>query len=125
MDFVKAHLDQSAIRTQFADFLQAISSPRSVRDEKCLEQLGEIAKTVIDLLYEEKDNQNLKELNSIMHASQLFFTFRDDNASGNRLTKVFLSAYIIEHEIWQDENIWRLCLQRIINAKFHDAVKAQ
>ena len=87
--------------------------------------LGEIVKFVIDLLYEEKDNQNLKELNSIMHASQLLLTFKEDSAAGNRLTKVFLNAYINEHEIWQDEDIWRLCLQRLINMKFHDAVKAQ
>lgn len=87
--------------------------------------LGEIVKFVIDLLYEEKDNQNLKELNSIMHVSQLLFTFKEDSAAGNRLTKVFLNAYINEHEIWQDADIWRLCLQRLINMKFHDAVKAQ
>jgi hypothetical protein len=36
--------------------LQAFSSPRSIRDEKCLEMLGEIIKVVIDSLQDEKES---------------------------------------------------------------------
>jgi hypothetical protein len=53
------------------------------------------------------------------------FTFKEDGGAGGRMTKVFLNAYINEHEVWQDVEVWRLCLQRLINLKFHDAVKAQ
>jgi hypothetical protein len=57
-----------------------------------------------------------------MHVQQLLFTFRED--AGGRLTKIYLNAYIQDHEIWQDVEVWRLCLQRHINLKFHDAVKS-
>lgn len=123
MDYVKMHIEKPNIRSQFSDFLMAFTSPRSIRDEKCLEMLGDIIKVVIDLLIEEKDNSNMKELISIMHCSQLLFTFKEDGGAGGRMTKVFLNSYISEHEIWQDVEVWRLCLQRLINLKFHDAVK--
>lgn len=42
-----------------------------------------------------------------------------------RSVKVYLSSYICEHQIWQEVRVWRLSLQRLINLKFHDAVKAQ
>jgi len=77
--------------------MQAFTSPRNVRDEKCLEMFGEIIRAVIDLLCEDKDNSNLRELNSIMHSSQLLFTFKNET---NRMTKVYLHQYISDHEIW-------------------------
>lgn len=67
-------------------------------------------KVVIDLLQDEKDNQNLKELIAIINASQLLFTFKEDGGPGNRLIKVFLNSYINEHEVWQDIEVWRACL---------------
>ena len=81
-----------------------------------------------------------------MHASQLLFVFKEESLkvrsrtfsvnsaassdSGSmqqntRSVKVFLSSYICEHQIWQEVKVWRLSLQRLINLKFHDAVKAQ
>lgn len=110
MDFIKTHIEKPSIRQQFSEFLQAFSSPRSIRDEKCLEMLGEVIKVVIDLLQDEKEPQNLKELIAIMHASQLLFTFKEDGGPGNRLIKVFLNSYINEHEVWQDIEVWRACL---------------
>lgn len=72
LDFVKGHVEKSYIRQMMAEFLQAFTSPRNVREEKCLEMLGEIIKIIIDILQEEKDsqnNQNLKEIISIIHVS--------------------------------------------------------
>lgn len=72
-----------------------------------------------------------------MHASQLLFVFKEENmknhnkARSNALTqstrsvKVYLSSYICDHSIWQEVKVWRLSLQRLINLKFHDAVKTQ
>lgn len=100
LEFVKMHIEKPAIRQQFSEFLNAFQTPRNVRNEKCLETLGEIIVLIIGVLQEEKDNQNLKELISIIHASQLLFTFREDSGPGGRLIKVFLNSYISEHEIW-------------------------
>ena len=63
-----------------------------------------------------------------MHASQLLFVFKEENAKmhgSTRSVKVYLSSYINDHQIWQEVKVWRLSLQRLINLKFHDAVKAQ
>jgi len=97
LDFALDHLQQSQIRQSLSEFMQAFTSPRNVRDEKCLEMFGEIIRAVIDLLCEDKDNSNLRELNSIMHSSQLLFTFKNET---NRMTKVYLHQYISDHEIW-------------------------
>lgn len=37
--------------------------------------------------------------------------------------KVTLSNEIEEHKIWANSETWKVCLQRVINQKFHDAVK--
>lgn len=80
-----------------------------------------------------------------MHASQLLFIFKEEhltksvesNSSASnvlstaashqnntRTIKVYLSGYICDHQIWQEVKVWRLSLQRLINLKFHDAVKS-
>ena len=33
-----------------------------------------------------------------------------------------LSAELAKHPIWDDAEVWKLCLQRVINIKFQDAV---
>ena len=75
--------------------------------------LGQLVRVVLDELWRTKENSSLKELNSVMHASQLLFTFKNEAqklGSGTRSIKVYLSLYIDDHEIWQDVKIWRLCL---------------
>ena len=69
MDYVKLHIEKPTIRSNFGDFLMAFTSPRNIRDEKCLEMLGDIIKIVIDSIIEEKDNSNMKDLISIIHSS--------------------------------------------------------
>ena len=102
--------------------------------------LGSIIRCVLDILWNDRESQSLRELNSIMHSSQLLFVFREENlkvvksqstssanssmAQPTRSVKVYLSSYICEHQIWQEVRVWRLSLQRLINLKFHDAVKA-
>lgn len=92
---------------------------------------------MLDILWTDREQQSLRELNSIMHASQLLFVFKEEAlknhktgapntlAQSTRSVKVFLSSYICDHQIWQEVKVWRLSLQRLINLKFHDAVKAQ
>lgn len=113
--------------------------------------LGSIIRCVLDILWSDRESQSLRELNSIMHASQLLFVFKEEHLttkspltvssqpssssnssaalasshqSNTRTIKVYLSGYICEHQIWQEVKVWRLSLQRLINLKFHDAVKA-
>lgn len=49
-EFVKTHIEKFVIRAQLSDFLMSFTSPRNVREEKCLEMLGEIIKIVIDVI---------------------------------------------------------------------------
>ena len=89
--------------------------------------LGSIIRCVLDILWSERETQTLRELNSIMHASQLLFIFKEENVNvhgSTRSVKVYLSNYINDHQIFQEVKVWRLSLQRLINLKFHDAVKS-
>ena len=82
---------------------------------------------MLDILWSERETQTLRELNSIMHASQLLFIFKEENVKvhgSTRSVKVYLSNYINDHQIFQEVKVWRLSLQRLINLKFHDAVKS-
>ena len=58
----------------------------------------------------------LKDLNAILQVSQMLFYFE-----GSR--KIILSSEIESHKIWESSETWKICLQRVINYKFHDAVK--
>jgi len=40
-----------------------------------------------------------------------------------KTTKVYLTRYVADHPLWQDRNMWLICVQRVINQKFHEAVK--
>ena len=40
--------------------------------------LGSIIRCVLDILWKDRESQSLRELNSIMHASQLLFVFREE-----------------------------------------------
>ena len=87
---------------------------------------------MLDILWSDRESQSLRELNSIMHASQLLFVFKEEHlttksiaaqstSSGalasaeshqnnTRTVKVYLSGYICEHQIWQEVKVWRLSL---------------
>ena len=67
--FVKDCLLDTEVRQQLAEFLQAFSSPRCVVSEECLQLLGHIVRVVLDELWKTKENNSLRELNSVMHAS--------------------------------------------------------
>ena len=83
--------------------------------------LGSIIRCVLDILWSDRESQSLRELNSIMHASQLLFIFKEEhltksvksNSSASnalsaaashqnntRTVKVYLSGYICDHQIW-------------------------
>ena len=74
--------------------------------------LGSIIRCVLDILWSDRESQSLRELNSIMHASQLLFIFKEEQmkkagqagnnsmAQTTRSVKVYLSSYICDHQIW-------------------------
>ena len=90
--------------------------------------LGSIIRCVLDILWSDRESQSLRELNSIMHASQLLFIFKEEHmtksvtsSSSSALTaathqnntrtiKVYLSGFICDHQIWQEVKVWRLSL---------------
>jgi len=51
-----------------------------------------------------------------MQVSQLLFYFQ-----GSR--KVFLSSEIESHPLWQNSEMWQICVSKIINYKFHEAIR--
>ena len=72
--------------------------------------LGSIIRCVLDILWSDRESQTLRELNSIMHASQLLFVFKEDNVKamqGNtsRAVKVYLSTLINDHQTWSDKKL--------------------
>ena len=103
VNFVKDCLLDMEVRLQLSEFLQAFTSPRCVVNEECLQTLGKIVRVVLDELWKNKENNSLKELNSVMHASQLLFTFKNEQqklGGGSRSVKVYLSVYFDDHQIW-------------------------
>ena len=64
--------------------------------------LGKVCRTVLDILWADKENNSLRELNQIMHASQLLFIFKTESLPNNqtRSVKVYLTAYFDDHVIW-------------------------
>ena len=37
--------------------------------------------------------------------------------------KYYLTEFINDHGIWQEENIWKSVLQKVLNQKFQEAVQ--
>ena len=77
--YVISQLGDKDVRQQLSDFLQDFTSPRNLDSEECLSMLGKICRTVLDILWADKENNSLRELNQIMHASQLLFIFKQES----------------------------------------------
>ena len=113
--FILTQVETLESRQQLSEFLQAFSSPVNIENEECLNTLGSIIRCVLDILWSDRESQTLRELNSIMHASQLLFIFKEENVkamhgSTTRSVKVYLSSLINDHQIWQEVRVWRLSL---------------
>ncbi len=35
-----------------------------------------------------------------------------------------MTSYLSDHGVWQESYIWRICIQKIINQKFHEAINS-
>jgi hypothetical protein len=44
-------------------------------------------------------------------------------ATGEYSKKYYLTQYVNDHGIWQEENIWKSVLQKVLNQKFQEAVQ--
>ena len=44
-------------------------------------------------------------------------------ATGQYSKKYYLTQYVNDHGIWQEENIWKSVLQKVLNQKFQEAVQ--
>lgn len=97
-----------------ADILIGFSSPRSVGELICLQHLGKLLRALIEVIL--KEPGSMRELRAIMQVSHLLFSF-----DGNR--KVYLASEIDQHRVWQNHEAWKLCLQKTITLKFHEAVE--
>ena len=61
--YVIENISDAAVRQQLSDFLQDFTSPRNLDSEECLLMLGKICRTVLDILWADKENNSLRELN--------------------------------------------------------------
>jgi len=98
--FILSQLETLEARQQLSEFLQAFTSPRNIDSEEILSTLGSIIRCVLDILWSDRETQTLRELNSIMHASQLLFIFKEENVKvvgSTRSVKLYLSSYINDH----------------------------
>lgn len=82
---------------------------------ECLQAVGKVIKALLDVISKEYATSN-KDLHAIMQVSQLLFYFQ-----GSR--KVFLSSEIEQHKLWQNSEMWQICVSKIINYKFHEAIR--
>lgn len=77
--------------------------------------LSKTALALLDVLVKDVSNSHT-DLYAIIISSHNLFYFE-----GNR--KCFLTSEIDKHKLWRDPEMWRMCVQKIINFKFHEALK--
>lgn len=112
-------LHNAKIRDAVADYLKTINSPKVVENANALKTLGEILKYLLTAYVHEKD-ENYKVIYSILHCSQQIMHLKEGD--NNDKTRVYLTHYLSDHGIWQEHNVWKVCIQKIINQKFHEAI---
>ena len=103
------------VRGVAAELFLSFMTPRKIQDKDCFQTLGQLCCRWLDVLLNEQSG-TLKDLNAVLQISQMLFHFEG-------IRKVILSNEIVSHKIWENSETWKVCLQRMINQKFHDAVK--
>jgi len=78
--------------------------------------MGFALRAILDIIIKEK-GIGMRELYCVMQASHVFYHIQEKD---NR--KVCLTTEVDQHRIFQSYEAWRLCIQKTINMKFHDAV---
>lgn len=89
-----------------------INSPKCIDNHEALKTLGELIKYMLTAYVHDKDD-NYRIIYSILHSSQQIYY----SALGttNDKNKIFLTTYLNDHGIWQEIEIWRGCISKIIN----------
>ncbi|CDW76802.1 tbc domain-containing protein [Stylonychia lemnae] len=67
-------------------------------------------------------DENYKVVWSILHSSQQIFTIKE--IDGKERQKIYLTQYLSDHGIWQEQQVWKQCIHKIINQKFHEAIQS-
>lgn len=81
-----------------------------------LKTLGEILKYSLTAFIHDKDD-NYKIVYAILHSSQFIFHSNDISQP-----KVYLTSLLNDHGLWQETQVWKVCIQKLLNHKFHEAI---
>lgn len=115
------------VRMRITETLRQVGTARCVVSLRGLQTLGELIKYMLTAIIHEKD-VNYRVITAILNVSQLLY-FQDDEtgASNGKRKKVsrkyYLTQYVNDHGIWQEENIWKSVLSKVLNNKFSEAVQ--
>lgn len=97
-------LHNPKIRDTVADYFRSINSPRQVENLESLRTLGEILKYSLTAFVHEMD-ENYKLVYAILHSSQHVFHVRASD-----LQRTFLTYLLNDHGIWQERQVWKVCI---------------
>mmetsp|Transcript_18479 Transcript_18479/g.17588 ORF Transcript_18479/g.17588 Transcript_18479/m.17588 type:complete len:198 (+) Transcript_18479:1235-1828(+) len=114
-------MHQEKMRDMVSEYLKLITSPKLIEDPEALKTLGDLIKYLLTAFVHEKDD-NYKVIYSILHCSQLVFHVSENSDQTKK--KIFLTQYLNDHGIWQEQQIWKYTIQKVINMKFHEAIQA-
>ena len=98
------------MRLQLTESLKQIGTPRQVVSLAGLQTLGELIKYLLTAIIHEKD-VNFKVIHAILNVSQmLFYQSYEETGKTWKFKKVYLTQFVNDHGIWQEENIWKSVL---------------
>lgn len=100
--YLKKSVSLLEVRHAVVEFFNAFQAPRRIQYQSCFEAVGIVCRSLLDNLNQDYEN-SLKELYALMVVSQMLFYM-----DGNR--KIHLSTEIDQHPVWQDIEIWKMCL---------------
>lgn len=83
--------------------------------QDCFQTLGNMAKAMLEVVQNDPENC-LRELHGLVNAGVMLYIFED----GRRVN--FHTEYD-QHPVWQNMDVWKLNIHRIINVKFAKAVE--
>ena len=109
-------LHSEQIREILGEFLKEVNAPKQLENIEAIKTLGEIIKYSLTAFIHERD-ENYKIVYAVLHSSQHLFYV---DASGQRL---FLTGLLNDHGIWQETTVWKTCIQKLLNLRFHEAVQ--
>eukprot|EP00347_Sterkiella_histriomuscorum_P007183 403349944 len=118
---VISSLHNPEIRDIVSEYLRGINSPKLIENHNALKTLGEILKYLLTAYVHEKDD-NYKVIYSILHSSHQIYSIKD--GEDNERQKIYLTQYLSDHGIWQEQHVWKQCIQKLINQKFHEAIQS-